>query len=343
LHDGSTGNKEVTCKYFDEFDVYKIAAGMDHASFLIPTRITQYKQKLNPDCEIQTKECTQPFILQDESHHYVGDIEDYTLLFDHGFVSEEAGLSYDAYETSGFFMNCSELHEHTFMPSHTDEDCPIRSIRRDSSNEELKRLEKAYNLGKTTVGNMISVRQGDFIRVGDLITLAGIDLDGHVLDVHNPGRIRMEGVVLSVRIRYMNYRRNTWPHSEPPIYMYQFHRINTESFKVTSVNDNPDGTRLVKSVHGIYVQTEVVGDLGKRSLTEMFVAVLEMCAMIGLVHWTMACCALNMPSDGRELNKKVETIIHLEPEICGATHEEAGIEERPLTYESAHGQGNGDE
>jgi len=328
LHNGSSGEKAITCKYFDEFDVYKIAAGMDHANFLVPTRISQYTQKINPDCERTTKECTQPFILQDEEHHYVGDIEDYTLLFDHGFVSEEAGLSLDAFQASGFYMNCTKEHDHTFLPSHDDEECPISSIRRDSSKKELARLEHAYNLGKTTVGTMTSVRQGDFIRISDLVSLAGIHLDGHVLDVHNPERIRAEGVVLSVKIKYLNFRQNTWPHSEPPIYMYQFRRINTESFKVTSVSDNADGTRLVKSVHGVYVQTELVGDLGTRSLREIFVGILEICALVGLVHWTMACCALNMPH-GDELNAKVDQEFKFHPKKIGKSGDEETGNEDP--------------
>merc|ERR1719221_337951 len=105
--------------------------------------------------------------------------------------------------------------------------------------------------------------------------------------------VREEGEGIVLEVKYQNYQENHRPDNLPPVYEYLTYKLPTETYKMTTVSIMPNGHRMVKDVHGIYLSVRIVGCLGKVRLKCVAVMLLEMVAFLGIVHWIINCAALN--------------------------------------------------
>jgi len=96
--------KQEKCVFLDEFDIQ--LPGYQQGELMIPTRRTKYVQHV----KCGEEEADRPCPLNDELKRmetiYMADIEDFTLLIDHSFVSDELHTEMRAWDMLGFVNPC---------------------------------------------------------------------------------------------------------------------------------------------------------------------------------------------------------------------------------------------
>merc|ERR1712046_54503 len=156
-----------------------------------------------------------------------------------------------------------------------------------------------------------SIPQGDIVKVSDLIDLAGLDLDKR--EEGKESTAREEGQGILIEVYYRNYVSHTLPNSLPPSYEYRIFKLPAETFKLTKSFPQTNGDRTIMDVRGLYIICRVGGIMGRTSLSQTVLMLLELVAALGIVHWIVNCAALNWRGpQGPLLERLVEPIWDLQ-------------------------------
>lgn len=348
-HGGSDDKeKNVHCKYLDTFDVDHLNTGLSLGRILIPTRISTFEQKVNKECARRELPCKNPYEVTDEKHDFVADIEDFTVLIDHGFSCKELDLKGAAWSLIGFYVPFMPggktdwdwpkdyLHKRPkpkFIPCDDpdDDDCPYSKKHRQmdkskSSKMRIPHLHRGHNFLNRTTDNydssgqgarMYATPYGDIVKVSDLLQIAGVDLDAKNYGKQN---LREEGEVIVIEISYTNFNYYHWPNDLYPVYEYRIFSIPADSYKYTRVEDTREGNRLITDVHGLEIVTRVEGTLGKWSFKTLTISLVELSILLGTVQWLLHCCALNF---GSKQGKKIEELLVHDVELEDSAIESA--------------------
>jgi len=326
MHTGSEGKnnkKQVKCRYMDTFEVNNLNTGLELGNILVPTRISTFTQKRNGDCKETTEPCQ--YDTSSETHDFVADIEDYTLLIDHGFSCPELKKKGASWSTVGFYIPdmigktdwswpMSMFHSHSrpiLVPCRDPDSKSCAYSKKYSEKHDLgepafqitgsapllERVEKNYDAAG--VGDIQSTRFGDIVKISSLLKIVDIDLDTDNFGAHH---LRTEGEVIIIEIDYTNYNYFHFPNNLEPIYEYKMYRAPADSFKTTRVLDEGGGSRKIIDVHGIEIITRVVGSLGMFSMKNLALSIVELSIILGFVNWMLHCVALNLnPGRGEAL------------------------------------------
>jgi hypothetical protein len=299
------GEHAVNCTYFDQFTLNEFATGMSGETFLIPTRISTYIQQVDVQC-VEQPDCAHLYKVLKESHEFVADIEDYTLLIDHSSASDELDRHGDSWSTPGFYRICSN-----------ETDCPTLMIpcSNNTCDEAFSSFSEqavidGYDASGVVQDGAYSRSNGDVFKVRDILRMADVDLDRLEGDsADSKGAVRYEGEAVVLEVHYLNFKKWHRPNSLPVIYEYVARRMPAETYKTTRMWPiGSDGTkRQVIDVHGILLTVKVIGTLGKFDLFNMMTMFLEVVAILGLLNWILSCMALNWTTDrtGDEFFAKV--------------------------------------
>jgi len=229
----------VHCEYLDEYSIYRFDTGADLSNFLIPTRVSVFDQELQPGCNVRG--CASPYHIASEDHMFVADIENYTLLIDHSFVSEENSMTASSFNLAGFLRICDPIEDNGVETVADEvnmemEGCPTYSLSNPPeslSDDMLAKIEDEYESLGTDDG-VFSIPVGDVMKVSKLMQIAGIDLDAASGDDDQRATSRYEGAVVIVEIHYLNFKEGHFPNSLPPIYEYRIYKLPTATYKMTS-------------------------------------------------------------------------------------------------------------
>jgi hypothetical protein len=99
------------CEFLDVFD---IPFSSVHKTMFLPTRLTKYVQKVDCTHRPRSEPCPKVSDLEENSTVFVADVESYTLLIDHSFVSETMHHEIEMKDMLGFVNPCGKgktLHE----------------------------------------------------------------------------------------------------------------------------------------------------------------------------------------------------------------------------------------
>merc|ERR1712118_196978 len=128
----------------------------------------------------------------------MGDIEDFTLLLDHGFSCPELGLQGTSWSMLGFYKECPDPGcKRLYIPC----DKTRKGCRWTADTNLLKRITDNYDA--VGHGAIHSTEHGDIVKVSTLLKIAGIDLDK---DNFGGKTQRTEGEVVIIEIMYANYQ-----------------------------------------------------------------------------------------------------------------------------------------
>eukprot|EP00929_Paragymnodinium_shiwhaense_P072377 TRINITY_DN3673_c0_g2_i1.p1 TRINITY_DN3673_c0_g2~~TRINITY_DN3673_c0_g2_i1.p1 ORF type:complete len:538 (+),score=87.37 TRINITY_DN3673_c0_g2_i1:152-1765(+) len=290
----------MPCKYFDEKMMNP--SGKTDESLLIPTRTTQTKQSATENCATDTKKtCANVYeFTQAESETvYVADIERFTLLIDHAFMvpfeDRELGAPIAGGASSlykGFFEVCVDPGQRLGCRAveipcvsgcdvQSEASAKRRLAAEDASTTDDVVDDKTLLAAEPYKPSFFSIKVGDVIPMGELLRLAGINLN---TDKNEFGESRRyEGSVLQIDIDYTNTKPFQWPPWKPgPIsYVYRVSLLPMGTFKeVSEKHALGDTDRMLLDWHGIFVRVSLTGSISYFSLAQF---ILVMTASVGLL------------------------------------------------------------
>jgi len=365
--------KQEKCEYFDEFDVQ--LPGYQMRQLMIPTRRTKYVQDVDCSKSEEGEPCPRNDHLKQGETVYVADVEDFTLLIDHSFVNDEIGAEMNAWEMLGFVNPCGfgmelgadvkekmeavmgekkeeKCEEQQYMPVHR----PIESLNHEEK-EELDKREVGFamwmspwlhtflpfmapdpkKLAMHHPAPIKKIKNGDVIKVKDLLEFTDIDLDR--ID-QNGGSDRSEGKVIIIDIHYTNWKENSWPNKVDPAYFYSFSVAPADEFKLMLnsaaklADIDHNGKRVIYDYHGIFVVIKQSGMMGVLSYKHLFLLFLGVIFIESVYRSIFLCVILNCDLDKGNYHKakaprdgEVDDLVTKEFHLEGGYHKKKEAEE----------------
>lgn len=294
----------------DEFEVP--AQAFPSNKILIPTRKTVLRQKQM--CQATDEDCENRYnLIGEKVTRYSADVENFTLLVDHAMVCEGLNEGGAAWDHVGFVRPCGPPH-----------DCPLVALQSISDKHkggvELEKRKQAMyyfdvhaNLSKKEAYRLPN---GDVFRVGYLLEMMGIDLDGQ--NIHGE-TWREEGVALMLEVRYTNFKQNTLPNTMPIVYEYRFTKAPFQTYKATETERDVKGKeRNIFDTHGVVISAKQTGKISAFSLRQLLLMLLEASLLIGIVRWFVSFASVNWfkGENGDKLEHWAEEHVGMEANIA---------------------------
>mmetsp|Transcript_121986 Transcript_121986/g.193305 ORF Transcript_121986/g.193305 Transcript_121986/m.193305 type:complete len:525 (+) Transcript_121986:73-1647(+) len=337
------------CRYFDEFDM-TVHGALPGKTIFVPTRVTTYEQDINCSKDSLIP-CPRTIELKKKETVYAADVESFTVLVDHSFLSDDLNVEMCSWTMLGFINPCglgAEVDERMFASERDTLKKNILSVRQarriDCSNEKNRQLtpivpsekieektDSKQDIEKRHKGTAMwlsrwyqtlcgalwtpsyeqkmeeakkshrispftKLTNGDFIKIGDLLELAGSNLE---VDDN-----RYEGLVIILHIEYANTKENSWPNNVPPAYFYSAWIAPADEYKAMQERvgkkrfTSPDGKRReIEDTHGIFIIVKQGGHIGVFSFAKIAVLAFIFMAIDSLYRSLFLCCAFNCNFD----------------------------------------------
>lgn len=365
------------CKYYDAFDM-GVQGEIPRKTLFIPTRITKYEQDVNCPPDGLTP-CPKVTKLTEKETFFTADVENFTVLIDHSFVSDELNVEMCSWSMLGFINPCGtgsrlderffagardSLKEHfTSMRVARAKSCehkmnglvPIipseKLLEELDSKDTIERREKGTAMWLAeawqTLGGMLTtpsyetvieeakedhriskftkLPNGDFIKISDLLHLAGASLD-YPEEKNN----RYEGLVLILNVEYTNVKENSWPNAVPPAYFYSAwvapaseYKAMQEMIGLRRFEKTTTSKREIMDYHGIFIVVKQGGHIGAFSFGKLAVLVFIFMAIDSLYRSLFLCCIFNTYQDtGRRMKngKEEEDKLELDDKVTFDFH-----------------------
>jgi hypothetical protein len=163
-----------------------------------------------------------------------------------------------------------------------------------SYESKMEELEESH-----VDSNFTKLSNGDFIKVRDLLALAGADFE-------NPEENnRFEGLVVILNIEYSNIKENTWPNNVPPAYFYSAYVAPSSEYKQMQQDygmrrltyDGQKKQRVIKDYHGIFIVVKQGGYVGAFSFARVAVLIFVFMAIDSIYRSLFLCILFNCCSD----------------------------------------------
>lgn len=214
-----------------------------------------------------------------------------------------------------------ECEEKQFMPVHRKEDLLNKKEQAEHQNRQVGfamwmsawwqtfipflLAPDAEKLANTNMAPITKLRNGDFIKVKDLLEYTSTDLD-HI--DHNGRSDRKDGKVIVIDIHYTNWKEDSWPNKVDPAYFYSFSVAPTDEFKLMQQSSrahlarrDPDGRREIYDYHGLFIILKQGGSLGVISFQRLFLLFIGLIFIEGLYRSIFLCVVLNFDLDGGKM------------------------------------------
>jgi len=264
------------CRYMDEKEMNP--SGKQHYHMLVPTRITTIDQVKTKNCE--DNKCDNIFEHHDKEDlkpSYIADLDRFTLLIDHAFIlpfeDQVQGAPIRRGSSSkfqGYFEVCDDPRKQTGctdVPIPCFSGCDGKPAGRRLADADLlegreEGMPNLRRLAESDDPNFFSIKVGDIIPIGDLMRLAGVDLN-NATNSYGESR-RSEGFVVQIDIDFRNSNPFHWPpwESPPIIYVYRVGLLPIETYKETSQTLNDKGDkRSLDDWHGIFIKVTLGGSI----------------------------------------------------------------------------------
>jgi len=266
-----TAEKQLECKYEDGVDL--TAPYPVPGTFFVHTRISRLSQTRDCDpTKVTDGGChgtiyrSQPGAKIEDESYYLADMEDFTLLFGHGFKAVNA----DTGEVKqGQGVDLTGYVDHSPGDANGGALVDRHSIPDD---DHFPSMHKIKNLG-------------DIISVHDLMGLAGQVSGLDTLRGEKNDSIRWNGCVLHVRIEYSNKAHFDVLAREKPFYVMTANLLPISEFKKMYGKRSEDGTtRVVHDVHGVLVVTEITGFIRMISVNELLTVLTTSVALFAVAR-----------------------------------------------------------
>jgi len=275
------------CIYADQHEL--LPNGMLEGTMFVPTRI---------DKMVETKVCT-PSASNDykcdklwkmksnDENTYVADIEDYTVMVVSSY--HRGSISGTSTDHQGFYYECRDKETDKIIGTSKCKaeelkvvkidclpflDCGFKATYKPprSPNFIGKRSRIGHHVisaedssGNETSefkpGPIFAIPDGDIFRLGKILELAGLDLDG---SESNGESLRERGSRVQIQVEYANLYPMTGAHA--PGYIYKIVEVPMKEMKTELYTHNQPGSypevRTMENRHGIYLQAEVGGSFG---------------------------------------------------------------------------------
>jgi hypothetical protein len=276
--DSVRGLDNHPCEYMDE---HMMNPTKQQGTIFMPTRVTRQHQKPTGKCGLDAKseECTNVYTFQDKGNTtYVADVERFTLLIDHAFTMPAKAItegtpgflskifkaltkrgstvdfpgSWERCKDPGSLSGCHQVRIPCLPHHKCDGDDP-----------------DTISFYKGQVPGTVGLSVGDVIPLGELLKLAGIDLDK---DRNREGEPwRRAGAAIQIDVDYENrvpFKADFWNAGELH-YIYRVSRLPVEEYKTTSTRVLPNGDRHLYDTHGIFVYVNVQGEVAYSDVMQL--------------------------------------------------------------------------
>lgn len=162
---------------------------------------------------------------------------------------------------------------------------------------------KNEDLAKTDTANIRKIKNGDVIKVSDLLDYVDVELDAvdaTSSDGSNNTANRYEGMVIIINIHYTNWKQYTWPNKLPPAYFYSFslapageYKLMQNSLAMHLARKDPDRTRQIYDHHGIFIIIKQSGCIGQLSWEHLVFILITFIFIEGFYRSLLLCMLLN--------------------------------------------------
>lgn len=309
-------SKKLECEYLDEFDLLTSefpAADDFKGTFLLPTHIQRFTHKML--CPRKAQYCDKRYEITNFSESFVADVERFTLLIDHSFLIADNTKEYNHESIVGFMKFCPPVKLYGIeealrnfdhpscgrmvIPSYGDN--PPRYDELVQFWDDSYKWPEDFQKRVKDLNPIFSIKSGDIFRIGPLIELLRLDMDGNDHD------LRKKGFVLLVDLNYRNVKTNTLPNNLPPIYEMSFRVMNRSEFKSMSTENTGAGTRTITDTHGIYFATHQASDIRAFSPPNTLVSWFGLGIILQVCRWLVLCLFLNAStvSEADNLEKEI--------------------------------------
>uniref|UniRef100_A0A7S4S0U2 Uncharacterized protein n=1 Tax=Alexandrium monilatum TaxID=311494 RepID=A0A7S4S0U2_9DINO len=323
---GEKAGGRLPCWYMDEKQMNRV--GFQHFTLMVPTRITRQKQKSTGNCGPDSKKaCKNVFEFTDDEEEsvYVADVERFTLLIETAFTLPPEDLSKTpvrrgaSNDFPGFWEVCEDTSLH--------EDCRLEKIPclmagcdgessladRRLVNRRLRGAGEANSSALQEREDTVQARRlsadkesdrewsffglpfGDVISMGELLQIAGVDLDRDT-DTHGESR-RSTGIALQIDISFDNHGRYHWNNplrsafgKFPVKYTYRVSKLPFQTYKEVSEEDE-DGSRVLIDKHGIFVNVNIEGSIRYFDITQTLLILTTGLSLLAGAHAFVNCFA----------------------------------------------------
>mmetsp|Transcript_110445 Transcript_110445/g.235944 ORF Transcript_110445/g.235944 Transcript_110445/m.235944 type:complete len:662 (-) Transcript_110445:53-2038(-) len=256
---------QLPCEYFDE-QMWNYGPGGSN-SVLLPTVYRNITQHLSSTPQ------KNPWTFSEADHGpavYIADIEDFTLLFDHSFISRDVGMKGMAEDFQAYWEDRSTGDDHTSHHTRTavPSPCAGHACWKQTGREDVRPGEGKYK-------SLVSIGVGDVISIRDLLRLVGKPnyLDDLGTITGSEKTRREEGGVLLIDVFYENAWASpgSWfkatlgiggqPRRDIIKYTYKAQLVNSKTFKHTYIERHNNQQRVLHDFHGLHIVVSIQGNL----------------------------------------------------------------------------------
>jgi len=274
--------RQQPCIYMDEKQMNP--TGRQHYHMLIPTRISFMDQVATNKCKADNyKHCTNVYDFPEGKKPeptFIADLDRFTLLIDHAFIlpfeDVEQGAPVangGANDFQGYVEVCETISELKRtgckeVPIPCFSGCDYKAEGRRLADYTLlegdsEGMPNMRRLADSESPDFFSIKVGDIIPMGELLRLAGIDLNNATSRLGESRR--SEGFVIQIDVDYRNVDPYAFmsPWKTGPVkYVYRVGMLPMETYKETSQELLDDGERrILHDWHGVFVKVKLGGSI----------------------------------------------------------------------------------
>jgi len=274
------------CIYADQHEL--LPGGMLEGKMFVPTRIDAMKEaKHCTPNRANGYKCKKMWMMKEyDENTYVADIEDYTVMVVSSYYRGD--LNGTSTDLQGFYFECRDKGTNKIVATtdcKEDElkvvkidclpflDCGYKAVREPPRSPAFLRTRTRIGQHQLSVsdgnattefkpGPVFAIPSGDIFRLGFLLELAGLDLDGS--ENKNGEPLRERGARVKIMVEYHNLY--PWTGETKPGYIFKVVAVPTDEMKTEMYTHNQPGsypqTRTMENRHGIYLEAEVTGSFG---------------------------------------------------------------------------------
>lgn len=319
---GKIITKPKTCRYLDRHRL--IWKPRPPSEIFIPTRYTQVKQKLDPNCynpdihsAIDLKSgkafrCKTPWLTEWEKEYYVADIENYDLKLASSFNSPNIGMFGVSTSFQGLFAACKTNH-----PKNVKAECKRAKVPGSEgaiASEDAATLITADELGAPSL--KVGPEGRDEISLGDFLKMTPVaqkheKIFENVLDSklpsgfgHPNASLRDVGGIILLDVNYMNngYGRPGLPglpssfQIKPITYRYRPYFVPTRhniQYQLVQQSDTADW-RIVDIWYGISIKMQFNGQLVTFTMSKVISSLTSGLVLLSMATTLVTACAAYM-------------------------------------------------